>query len=156
MTILLHPNKENPKRYRVWDKEMKVQAYYKLDKQGLEDAKAHQAAIDESKRARMLKAELPTNKLFNEDGSVKGLKRIYRQRKGRKNYECLSLNVTVAPGQQKSTEIIVNDDNFEDAYAKAIGWLLTMHNIKPGFEVRRKIKKARRFYWQSVAQQESA
>jgi hypothetical protein len=150
MTILLHPNKENPERYRVWDKEFKVQAYYALSKEGRKKAEEHQALLDAAKRAKSLRENLPSLKLFHEDGRVKGLKRVYRQRKGRTSYECLSLQTTVGPKQQKSTEILLTCRTFDEAYALAIQWLLDAHKIKSNYEINTKFKKARRFYWTSV------
>ena len=150
MTILLHPNKENPERYRVWDKELKVQAYYALSKEGRKKAEEHQALLDAAKRAKSLRESLPSLKLFHEDGRVKGLKRVYRQRKGRSSYECLSLQATVGPKQHKSTEILLTCRTFDEAYAIAIQWLLDMHQISLNYEISSQFKKARRFYWNSV------
>lgn len=154
MTIMLHPNKENPERFRVWDKEMKVQAYYALTKEGRKKAEEHQAMLDAAKKAKALRENLPSVKLFHEDGRVKGLKRVYRQRKGRSNYECLSLQVTVGPKQQKSTEILLSRRSFDEAYALAIQWLLDAHKLTSNYEIRTKFKQARRFYWSSVIPEE--
>lgn len=153
---MLHPNKQNPERLRVWDKEMKVQAYYALTKEGRKKAEEHQAMLDAAKKAKALRESLPTLKLFHEDGRVKGLKRVYRKRKGRANYECLSLQVTVGPKQQKSTEILLSCRSFDEAYSMAIQWLLDAHKIPSNYEIRMKFKQARRFYWSSVIPEDVA
>jgi hypothetical protein len=150
MTIMLHPNKQNPERLRVWDKEMKVQAYYALTKEGRQQAEEHQAKLDAAKHAKALRENLPSLKLFHEDGRVKGLKRVYRERKGRTSYECLSLQATVGPKQQKSTEILLSCRSFDEAYSLAIQWLLDAHKITSTYEIRMKFKQARRYYWSSV------
>ncbi len=150
MAILLHPSKANPERLRVWDKELKVQVYYALTKEGRKKAEEHQAKLDAAKRAKFLRENLPIKKLFHDDGRVKGLTRVYRKRKDRANYECLSLQVTVGYKKQKSTEILLGKRSFDEAYSMATQWLLDAHKISSTFEIRAAFKKARRFYWTSV------
>lgn len=145
MSVLLHPNKSNPKRYRVWDRETKTQRYFPLTKEGKREADEFDSQVRVVKNARRLSRELGINKLFAEDGSVNGLKRIYRNRKDRKSYEALRVYAT-----GKQTEFVIDGDGFEAAFAKAINWLLEKHDTHETFEIKQKVRNAKRFYWNSA------
>ena len=142
MTVLLHPSKTNPERYRVWDRELREQLYFPLSKAGKAAAEEYDAKIQVRKNARKLMAELGINKLFAPDGSVKGLRRIVR--KDRCSREYLSLYAA-----KKQTDISVNDENFETAYKKAQDWLVEKHCIESTYEIRLMFKRAKNRYWQS-------
>lgn len=146
MTVMLHPNKIEPKRYRVWDKELGEQAYYPLTEEGRKAADEHQERINRKKETRAMARNLGINKLFRPDGSVKGLKRKYRKRKDRDNYEYFALYA-----QKQQTDIIIREDNFEDAYRRSQLWLMEKLDIEETFEIRQMFKKAKSMYWTSVA-----
>ncbi len=145
MAILLHPNKTNPQRYRVWDRETKTQKYFPLTEEGRRAAENFEAKVAEIKKARSLSRDLSVNKLFADDGSVKGMKRVYRKRKDRPSYECLALYAC-----HKQTELIIGERGFEETYQLAIKWLLDQHKIEDRFELRKMFKEAKRRYWTSV------
>ncbi|PID42157.1 MAG: hypothetical protein CSB48_11535 [Proteobacteria bacterium] len=149
MAILFHPNKINPQRYRVWDRETKTQKYFPLTAAGRKAAEEFEAKVAAIKKARSLSRDLDVNKLFADDGSVKGMKRVYRKRKGRPSYECLALYAC-----HKQTELIIGERGFEETYQLAIKWLLQQHQIEERFELRKKFKEARRRYWTSVIPEE--
>lgn len=147
---MFHPNKTNPERFRVLDKELKIQKYFSIKQHGLAKAKKlaeeFQQTIDKKKRYRQLKRDLGINKLFREDGSIKGVKRIKRERPNRKPYECFAVQVTIAPKTHKSTEIIIKDD-FQAAYEKLQQSLLSFHNIENSAEIKDMFAQAKRLYW---------
>lgn len=145
MSVLLHPNKQNPQRYRVWDRETRTQKYFPLTEKGKRDAERFDQKVAKVKKARALSRELGINKLFNEDGSVKGLRRNLRERKGRDAYECFNL---YAKGRY--TEISLKARSFEEAYDMAKAWLLEQHQVEDSMEIRQKFKKAKRLYHRSV------
>tara|TARA_R110002072_G_scaffold298269_2_gene471978 strand:+ start:26368 stop:26808 length:441 start_codon:yes stop_codon:yes gene_type:complete len=142
---MLHPNKTEPQRYRVWDREMNIQRYFPLTKVGKQAAYELDSKVSAAKNAKILISQLGINKLFAQNGSVIGLKRKYRIRKDRASYECFCL---YACGKQ--TEFVINSQNFENAFNKSVNWLLDKHGIAATFEIKQMFRKAKRFYWNSV------
>lgn len=151
MTVMLHPNKENPERYRVLDKELGIQEYFSFTKYGRKKAKKladeRQAEIDKRKNAMSLRAELGINKIFAQDGSVRGLRRRIRNRENRKEQVLLSLQVTVAPNVHKSKEISLGNRTFEEAYALVQQTLIEWHDLEMTYEIKQGFIKAKRLYW---------
>lgn len=144
MTLMLHPSKANPQRYRVQDKELKIQRYFKLSEK--EQAQAYEAELEERRKYRQLTKALPINRLFKADGSVKGLTRKTIKRQGRREYECLSIQVTV-PGGQKKTEISLRKKPFNDAYRQAQDRILEMLDIERTAEITLAFNAAKPLYW---------
>lgn len=155
MTILAHPNKQNVQRYRVFDKALGVQEYFSISSLGkrkaLKAAKERQAELDKRRDLRSIMNSMATSKLFADDGSVKGLRRKYRQRKGRTSYECLSIQVTVAENCTKGTEISLLNRSFEEAYALVQQKLCEFHGVEMDREIKKMFTDAKPKYWQSVA-----
>ena len=151
MGVMLHPNPEKPERYRVLDKELGVQEYFSFVRYGKLKAKkmayARQEELDRLKHIAKLRAELGINKLFDVDGSVKGLRRKSRKREGRKEYEFFSIQVTIASKQQKKKEISLMNRSFDEAYALVQQSLLKFHNIDRTAEITRAFKEVKRLYW---------
>lgn len=150
MAVMLHPNKENPERYRVWDKETRTQKYFPLTKDGKRKAEELELKLLRVKKARSLSRDLAMNKLFDADGRVKGMRRSERVRNGRK-YEFLKLYA-----QTKTTELTIGQRDFEETYRIACRWLLEKHGIEETFEIRRAFKKARKFYWTPLQAKEES
>lgn len=151
MTVMLHPNKDNPERYRVFDRYLGIQEYFSIAKLGKDKARelayARQSEIDKARKMAELKNNLGVNKLFDADGAVKGLRRVKKVRSGRKDAEYLSIQVTVAPKVQKHREISLMNRSFDEAYAMAQQILLQLHDLDRSPEIVQGFKKARRFYW---------
>lgn len=148
---MLHPNREEPQRFRVWDRELGVQAYFSFKKYGKDKAEKMarelQKDLDKRKRARRLQEELGINRLFDSEGRVRGLRRKVRNRDGRKTYEFLSIQVVVAPKTQRTKEISLNCRSFDEAWELVKETLLEFHGLKSNYEIQQGFKKARRFYW---------
>ena len=149
MAILLHPNKVNPERYRVWDRETKTQKYFPLTKAGERDAQEFEEKLRGIKKARSLSRDLAVNKLFDEDGYIRGMRRVYRKRYDRPSYECLALYAC-----KRQTELTIGRRDFDETYQLAIQWILEKHQIEETFEIRQKFKAARKLYWSSVSPDE--
>lgn len=146
MTVLLHPRKDAPERYRVWDRETRTQKYFPLTKAGKKAAEEFDKKVAEIKRMRALSKDLSINKLFNEDGLIKGMSRKFRQRNGASSYEFFALYAN-----HKQTELSIDKRGFDKAYELATQWLMDQYEIESTAEIRQKFKKARRHYWESVA-----
>ena len=97
MTVMLYPNKTDPKGYRVQDKILNINEYFpfsahknkdsqKSKDKALELANDRQLELNERRKYRELRLNLDINKLFNEDGSVIGLKRKTKKKDGNKSY----------------------------------------------------------------------
>lgn len=142
MGLLLHPNKDNPKRYRVWDKALKIQKYYPLTPAGKKLAKQYLKEINAEKKRIAAEQKLDVNILFDENGHIKGMKRKHRIRQGRNSYDCFSLYA-----KKQQTEIIIND-NFNACYKKAFEWLLDKHKLTITPQIKRKYNLARKHYKQ--------
>lgn len=140
MAILLHPSKEKPERYRVWDRGLKVQRYFPLTAKGKKSAENEEMRIQKRKRFKSIKDELSVNKLFDSDDNIKGLKRKIRERDGLATYEYFALYAC-----KKQSEITIGD-SFDDAYQRATDWLLEMHGIESTLEIRLIFKKAKKKY----------
>lgn len=141
---MLHPSSETPKRYRVQDKILGVQKYFSLNKK----VEAHQFLQEclEKRKFRSLRKELPINRIFNEDGSVKGLKRKIRKRSDRPSYECLEVQIKTKAGQKK-TEITLAHKKFDDAYKQAQNKILSMLDIDRTYEITKMFNATKRLYW---------
>lgn len=152
---MAHPSKNNVQRYRVFDKALGVQEYFSISRYGkrkaLKLAKARQAELDKRRELRRMIDNMAISKLFMEDGSIKGLRRKYRQRQGRKPYECFAIQVTVAENCNKGTEISLLNRSFDEAYALVQQKLCEYHGIEPDREINKMFADAKRLYWQSVA-----
>lgn len=146
---MLHPNKINPLRYRVQVKALGINEYYSFAKYGVKKAKQlaceRDAELKKQLTARRMQEDLAINKLFTPEGGVKGLRRKWSARTNRKSYECFSLYA-----KHKQTEIVLTEDNFEEAYKAAQIWLLDKHKLSSNYEIRQMFKKAKRLYWSSV------
>lgn len=151
MAIMLHPNKENPQRYRVFDKETSTQAYYSFSKYGEKKAKQlaqeHEDRVQQKKLMRSLIANLDINKIFDDDGSVKGLRRVTRVRAGRPNKEYLTFRITVGVNEQRGTDIGLDCRSFDEAYQIVQDKILELQGIESTAEIRTAFKKAKRLYW---------
>lgn len=145
---MLHPNKIEPKRYRVFDRETRTQKYFPLTEEGKKEAEALASRVQETKHYKKLQRDLGINKLFTDDGKIAGMDRKFRARKGYKPYEYFSLYAC-----RKQTEITIDCRDFDDAYNMAIDWLIKQHSIEPTFEIRQRVREARRNYFYSVAPQ---
>ncbi|MFT6906453.1 MAG: hypothetical protein ACJAS1_003120 [Oleiphilaceae bacterium] len=149
MGVMLHPNKVNPLRYRVQIKALGVNEYFSIVKHGSKKAERlayeRDAELKKILNVRRMQADLSINKLFAQDGSVKGLNRIWRERTNRKSYECFSLYAN-----KSQTELVVREDNFEAAYEVAQEWLLKKYRLSSTYEIKKMFKKAKKFYWNSV------
>jgi hypothetical protein len=149
MGVMLHPNKANPLRYRVQIKALGVNEYFSIVKHGYKKAERlayeRDAELKKMLNIRRMQADLAINKLFAQDGSVKGLNRIWRERTNRKSYECFSLYAN-----KSQTEIVVREDNYEAAYEAAQEWLLKKYRLSSNYEIKKMFKKAKKLYWNSV------
>jgi len=150
MTVMLHPNKVNPERYRVLEKGLGINEYFSFAKYGRTKAKKlaeeRQAELDKKKHARDLRSNLYINRVFNEDGTIKGVHKRFRKRKDRQDYECFSVQIAVGQGKQKSTEVIIGA-NFESSYEKLVKKVLELHGINSSLELKQLFRKAKRHYF---------
>lgn len=151
MTVMLHPNKINPERYRVYDRETKTQKYFPLNDKGLKEAEEYERTIVQRiKKAKALKRELAINKMFNPDGTIKGLsrkQRIYKHDR-QLNGEFLSTYANL-----NHREIFIGKRTFDQAYKEATDWMMEQYGIESTLEIRRMIKAAKKFYWTPVQEQ---
>ncbi|CAA0091787.1 Uncharacterised protein [BD1-7 clade bacterium] len=146
MTVMLHPNKTEPKRYRVFDRETGTQKYFPLTTDGRQAAEALAGKVKENKRFKQLQRDLGINKMFRDDGLIRGMDRKYRARKGYKPYEYFSLYAN-----RKQTEITIDCRGFDDAYNLAVDWLMEQQHIEPTHEIKLQLRKTRKLYFRSVA-----
>ncbi|UZE97278.1 hypothetical protein [Alkalimarinus alittae] len=150
MTVMYHPSKDNPQRIRVLDKELGIQEYFSFSilgkKKATRLAEERQAEIDRRKHIRRLQHDLAINKLFKEDGSIKGLSKRRRSR-SKKEIELLSLQVVVDKGVQKHKEISLNCRSFDEAWEMLRSALLEIHKTEATYEINELFRNARRHYW---------
>ncbi|AWB67148.1 hypothetical protein C2869_12195 [Saccharobesus litoralis] len=145
MTLMYHPNKQNPQRIRVQDKVLGIQTYFKLEDEAA--ARAYEQELREKRKFRHLRQSLPINRIFKEDGSVRGLKRLTRNRPNRASYECLSIQVTTPDQGQKRTEIMLKGKKFDEAYRQAQDKILELLQLERTPEISIMFAKTKRLYW---------
>lgn len=153
MTILLHPNKLNPERYRVWDKELKVQRYFPLTKAGRVEAEKCNDRVSERKRARRLSRELDMNRLFDDKGCIRGLRRLYRVRPGRKSYECLKVCIRTDKNKSEYRELSLEIRSFDKAFELCMNWLIEKHDISLSRDLKVMFSQAKKYYENSARPQ---
>ncbi len=146
MSIHLHPNRENPTCYRVYRKiDGKEYQYYFSFSVGKKQAKKLAAEVDakldQQVQAMKLRKELPVNKLFDDAGKVKGIRRAKRVREGRNPSELL---IARPPGQP-AKEISMNCRSFSEAYDIAVDYILQKTNIEPTSELNEMFLKSKRY-----------
>lgn len=145
MSLALHPNKANPKRYRVYNKSLGVQEYFPLTKKGLAEAKLEEKHMRRRLEARRIAKGLAINRIFNDDGTIKGMKRTLRKRAGKPDREIFYLCVD----QRTHTERLISDD-FDKCYYSAIEWILRKKEIEMTSELKSMFRSSRRHYWTSI------
>ena len=149
--VMAHPNKNNKQRYRVYDRELRVNEYISIARHGEE--KAHKIANDlaekfnKKKKNMALRRELSINQIFNSDGTVKGLKRISAKRNDRKTYDYLKLGITIGHKKHYYREWSLRKRKFEDAYKLVQDAILEARKIDRTPEISMMFKKAKRHYW---------
>lgn len=146
MSVLLHPNKTAPQRYRVWDKMTRTQKYFPLTPSGKREAESFYQKVLAKKHAIKMRAQLDINKLFYDDGRVKGLSRRTRMRNGRE-YEYLCAQVTLPSGKQTNRQTGLAGKSFDECYWQAIDKLLELQGLKMTAELKFQFNQAKRYYW---------
>ncbi len=146
MSIHLHPNRENPTCYRVYRKiDGKEYQYYFSFSVGRKNAKKLasevDAKLDQQVQAMRLRKELPVNKLFDDAGKVRGIRRAKRVRDGRNASELL---IARPPGMP-AKEISMNCRTFAEAYDMAVQYILDKTNIEPTSELNDMFMKSKRY-----------
>lgn len=144
MSVMFHPSKAAPQRFRVQDKTLGIQAYFSLDNE-VQANQFWQKCL-EKRKYRQLRQALPINKIFNDNGSIKGLKRSIRNRSDRPSYECFEIQVNTIFGQKK-TEITLANKKFEEVYKQVQDKILLMHNIERTYELTKMFNETKRLYW---------
>ena len=150
MTVILHPNKENPMRYRVLDKELDIQTYFSFKEHGKEKAKMLadelQVSIEQRKKARRLRLELAPNKLFSENGMIRGVTIRRRQRAGVGDELYFDTQKRVAKNDDRKSNISLNNRGFDEAYGLMATRLLAMHGIEIDHEITERFEQIKPCY----------
>jgi len=169
MTVMAHPSPNNIERYRVQDKVLGIQEYFSVAKHGLEGAlqkaQERQSEIDKVRAVRDRRMQLSISRLFEFESdmvsgrltkvtAVKGLKRIYRIQHGREARQVLRAAVGVGYKRQKTKEITLQDDNFDQAWSDITQWMLDTLEIESSQEIRLELKNIKSLYNQDIQQPE--
>jgi hypothetical protein len=146
MSIHLHPNKQNPTCYRVYRKiDGKEYQYYFSFSVGKRNAKKLAQEVDEKLeqqvQAMKLRKELPVNKLFDNQGHVRGIRRAKRVRDGRNVSELLIARPLGMPAK----EISMNCRSFNEAYDIAVNYILEKTNIELTPELNEMFMKSKKY-----------
>ncbi|MDG2757440.1 hypothetical protein P7M17_17910 [Vibrio parahaemolyticus] len=149
MTPILYPNKETPRAYRVQDKTLGVQRYFFFNKHGSADEAKHKADLEikklqERRRMRAIRLNLDINKVFHEDGRVKGLRTGTRKIEG-KEIPLLIAQITVN-GKQIKTDRRLYNRCFNEVYRSIQDWILDKHGIERTPEITRMFKSCAWMY----------
>lgn len=141
MTIMAHPSRQNIKRYRVQDKVLGIQEYFSIAKYGNKAkilAEKRQKEISQKRLYRKLRMQLDINKIFHQDGTVIGLKRIMKVKSGSlKSVFFIQISMN---GKQKKTDITIDNKTFEQAYLKAQNKILALRGIEHSPEISKMFK----------------
>ncbi|MCG3884436.1 hypothetical protein I3271_07015 [Photobacterium leiognathi] len=149
-TLMLYPNKENPSGYRIQDKALKVNICYTSSKYGdLDNAK--KAADADMLKFTAIRKEFDKakkrdiNRLFNVNGSVKGLVVRSRVQSGVLKFDLVA-QISPQPGKQIKTSRRIRDYDFDGAYLDIQAWILSKMNIARTDHITAAFKKAERFH----------
>ena len=153
MTVMAHPRKDKLERWRVFDKELRINEYFGKATYGTlakakKEAHKRQKEVDAAKRAAQLQRESALGTLFNKDGSVKGLYKVKRIRDDRPEDEhFFRFIVITSPKVQEHGYASLNKYDFDTAYAMITERLMATHKIESTPELRILFKKAKRHHW---------
>ncbi|NAX32007.1 hypothetical protein CAG63_18340 [Vibrio sp. V37_P2S8PM304] len=149
MTLMLHPNKENPTSYRLQDKTLNVQLYFPFKKHG-SMANAKRAAeiaekkVFERRKFRSMRFEIAINKLFYPDGRIIGLRLGQKIINGQKKRRLIA-QITV-DGKQIKTDRSLENKNFHTTYNSIVEWILDKRGIDKTIEIEQMIRAAEWLY----------
>jgi hypothetical protein len=147
MTVMPHPNKQNIKRYRVQDKILGIQEYFSIAKYGDKAkilAEKRQEEISQKRIYRQIRMQLDINRIFNPDGTVKGLKRTLKNKSGSIK-QVLQIQIRVN-GKQKKTDITIDNKTFKQAYLLAQNKILELRKIDHSLEITAMFQKVAGYY----------
>lgn len=146
MAIHLHPNKLEPKRWRVQDKALNEQVYFPFSKYGSKEAaKLAAKEFDEKlKLRRVARAErlkLDYNRLFDKNGCVRGLS--IRKKNGQL---MLVAQVTKNRKQKKNSRTLHNRSLYQ-AFIELASWIVDEKDIELTTEIKIELKNSYRMLW---------
>lgn len=141
MTLYLHPNKNEPKRWKVQDKVLGVQKYFSFSEFGSQQAalvEAHKFIdnVRERRKARSLRMSLGLNQLFHENGMVRGL--VVVEREGQL---IVKLQFT-KDGKQISNSRSLNNRTLRDAFDELCDWFIESKGICRTREIQLELRKS--------------
>ncbi|ARR10566.1 unknow (plasmid) [Vibrio campbellii] len=143
--ICLHPNKEDPRAWRVQDKVLKEQIYFYFCRYGSKDlarVEAEKCQDDFNKRrhARAMRLELDMNKLFDENGAVRGLG-VTRSR----GNTVLKAQFTLERKQVSTTRTLHNR-SVREAFDSLVVWLAEAKGVELTHDLKRMSRNAFRTF----------
>ncbi|WP_199481148.1 hypothetical protein [Vibrio owensii] len=153
MTLMLYPNKKEPKGWRLQDKALNVNLYFPVSKYKTMSLAKEAGRIEEHKLLRRrkllaLKSELPINQLFHDDGRVKGVRVASRTING------VTVPILIAQltcnGKQLKTDRRLKNKCFREAYRSLQTWILKHKDIERTPEISRMFNDAESLYRQLV------
>lgn len=139
--ICLHPNTTEPKRWRVQSKTLNEQKYFSFIEYGsqssaLAAAKAYSEKLNERKRFKHLRLDLDVNRLFNENGHVRGLS-LFKS----KNQWVLKAQCT-KNHKQISTSRSLKNKTLRDAFDEVCEWIIKTKEIDCTKSIQRELFKS--------------
>lgn len=147
MTVMLYPTKTEPMGYRVQDKVYKINEYFPFSKFGdsaKKKAEKRQEELNHKRKYRTMSQNLDINQIFDQDGKVIGLKRMYKKKSG-KYVDVLFFQIGVN-GKQKSSDISLNNKTFKEAYRIAQDKILKLRNLERDLEITLMFRRAEKYY----------
>lgn len=144
--ICLHPNKEDPRAWRVQDKVLGEQKYFYFCRYGSKDlarveAEKCQDDFNKRRKARAMRLQLDMNQLFDENGAVRGLgvtraKRVILVLKG----QCM------IDGKQQSTTRTLHNRSVREAFDSLVVWLAEAKGVELTHDLKRMSRNAFRAF----------
>lgn len=151
MTISLHPSKDSPERYRVYNKRLNIQEFFNFREHGeiraKELAEAREETIQRKLKCIKLIDDLLINRIFDKAGKVRGLQKVIRKSK-KHDVEVLIVQFTPVKGEkQVKRESTITGRTFEIAYKEIQKKILAAYNVEMSLELRQAFKIAKRMHW---------
>jgi hypothetical protein len=154
MSICAHPSIENTQRYRVYSRKIvgltKDFSIAKLGKKKAFKSASHYNHTVVERREKILShiENLDHNKIFCDDGKVRGLKTIFRELVGGEKVKVLFFQKRINGGNLARRQVAVNQSRpFEDAYREMQREILALYGIKLSIELTAMFKNAKKYYW---------
>jgi predicted nucleotidyltransferase len=145
MAIMFHPSKANAERLRVYDRSLGIQKYIPITgsiEKAQDQARKIEAQVEEKKKIKSIRVNLPINKIFTSENKVKGLQ-IRSRRYGKKNHNMFVVyRKSSTHNSNLSVSVSIDKYGAKQAFMKIINKVSDYYAIDFDLELKELAKKS--------------